>query len=339
MVFVYHNRKYWREQLHPECLRLFNEFHIGVALFFVLSGFLIAYTYSDAPMRSGKAYGRYLLLRLARILPLYWLVLTAYYIDPGYGKAQFSWLTYTLVHGFSDQHNLDAIAQAWSLNVELTFYTLAPLLCLLQRKHLLYLIGALLVIFGAAWLLGETWHHINGNPRRFCYPFKFIDTAIFPGRCTEFMAGMLLAHAMRQKNTRWLERLPGKTLAGFLGIALTAYAIGWFEPDRYAQGTDHPIGMLLHKTVLPLFIALALAGLIYERTWVQKFFSSRLLVLLGNASFAFYLVHISYVNLKIKDYILLPDHNFVILWLLSIFLYTCFEKPIYSFCRKWLKAR
>jgi peptidoglycan/LPS O-acetylase OafA/YrhL len=69
MVFVYHNRKYWLADLHPQVFRFFNEFHIGVALFFVLSGFLIAYTYNDQPMHSGKAYTRYILLRLARILP------------------------------------------------------------------------------------------------------------------------------------------------------------------------------------------------------------------------------------------------------------------------------
>lgn len=115
-------------------LRLFNEFHIGVALFFVLSGFLIAYTYAEEPMRSGKAYVRYMLLRLARIMPLYWLVLTAFYLDPAFGKGQFSALTYSLFHGFSDKHNLVGIAQAWSLNVEMTFYFFAPLLCLLRAN-------------------------------------------------------------------------------------------------------------------------------------------------------------------------------------------------------------
>ena len=336
MVFVYHNRKYWREQLHPEFMRLFNELHIGVALFFVLSGFLITYTYADAPLRSGKAYGRYILLRMARILPLYWLILGVYYMDPGYGAGKSNWLVWSLAHGFSERLNLEGLAQAWSLNVEMTFYILAPMLCWLQRKHLLYLLGGLLLLLGITWGAGEIWQRLNGNPRQFFYPLEFIATSIFPGRCTEFLAGMLLAAAVRHPKA-WLLKWPYKTLFGFAGIVLTAYGIGLFQKDSYSHGSEHWGGMLLAKTLLPLFTVLALAGLMYERTWLQRFFGSRALVLLGNASFAFYLVHISYVNLKLKTYFLLPDRNFVALWAISIILYLCFEKPIYDFCRKRLK--
>ena len=337
MVFVYHNRKYWRDQLHPEILRLFNEFHIGVALFFVLSGFLIAFTYFDEPMRSGKAYTRYMLLRLARIMPLYWLILTAYYLDPAFGKGQFSWFTYSLFHGFSDKHNLDGIAQAWSLNAEMTFYFFAPLLCLLQRRHLLYLLTALLILFGISWGAGEIWHRINGNPDRFFYPLRFISNSIFPGRSIEFLAGMLLAVAIRNKRTALLEKLPNKTITGFIGILVTAYCIGLFQSNTDEVGINQTGGMLLHKIALPFFVMLSLAGLIYERTWLQRFFSSGLMVLLGNASFAFYLVHISYVSIKLRQQVLLPDRNFILLWLISIALYLLFEKPVYNRCRKWLK--
>jgi len=337
MVFVYHNRKYWRGELHPQVLRFFNELHFGVALFFVLSGFLITYTYYDAPMRSGKAYLRYILLRLARILPLYWLILTAYYLDPPFGNRQFTWLTYSLAHGFSSVKSLDGIAQAWSLNVELTFYFLAPLLCLLQRKHLLYLLTLLLVLFGISWLTGIVWEKVNGNPNDFFKPLQFVSMSTFPGRSTEFLAGMLLAAAIRNERTAWLERIRFKTVAGFIGIVLTMYGISLFATDMYDDGINHTAGMLLYKILLPFFVMLALTGLIYERTWLQRFFSSRPLLLLGNASFAFYLVHISYVSIKIREYFLLPDRNFVVLWLLSILLYLVFEKPVYDQCRKWLK--
>lgn len=339
LVFVYHNRKYWRTQLPPEVVRLFNEFHIGVSLFFVLSGFLIAYTYGEKPLQSAGAYGRYLGLRLARILPLYWLLLTFYYLDPHFGKKDFTWLTYSLAHAFSNRRNLDGLAQAWSLNVEMVFYILAPFLCLLQRKHLLYLLAAGVGLFLAAWGIGAAWHHLNGNPRQFLYPVNFLVHSTFFGRSSEFLAGMFLAAAWKSGRFTLLQRVPYKTGIGFTGIFVTCYVIGLFQQTIYHHGTDTLPGLLLMLFVLPIFTLLTFAGLMTERTWMQRFFASRVMVLLGNASFAFYLVHISYVNLKIRSWVLLPDRNFVLLWIVSIGLYLCFEKPVYQLCRRLLKRR
>jgi peptidoglycan/LPS O-acetylase OafA/YrhL len=123
---------------------------------------------------------------------------------------------------------------------------------------------------------------------------------------------------------------------GFLGIFSLAYMIGLLQPDIFHHGTDHPVGWFLHAFVLPIFIVLALAGLISETTLVQRFFASKTLTLLGNASFAFYLIHISYVNIRLKWMYLAPDRNFILLWLMSILLYLAFEKPIYTAMRKIL---
>jgi peptidoglycan/LPS O-acetylase OafA/YrhL len=337
MVFVYHNRKYWRGNLHPEFLRLINEFNIGVSLFFVLSGFLITYTYGEKPMANIKAYTKYFLLRAARILPLYWLILSCYYIDKPYGNRLFSWQTYSLVHAFSSKHSLDAIAQAWSLNVEMVFYFFAPLLIFLKRKHILFLLGSLILLFLVTWVAGAYWHHLNGNPQKYFYPVSFLLGGSFPGRSTEFLAGILMAESFKNTNGSFFEKIPHKTFIGFSGILLTAYCVGLFEPDMYAQGTDIAAGRAIELLVLPVFVVIALAGLIQENNWFKKFLGSRFIVLLGNASFAFYLVHISYVSLKLRDYVLLPDRNFILLWIVSILLYLLFEKPVYDFFRKRLK--
>jgi peptidoglycan/LPS O-acetylase OafA/YrhL len=336
MVFLYHNRKYWRDDLHPALLRLINEFHIGVSLFFVLSGFLIAYTYAEEPLQSAKTYAKYFSIRFVRIMPLYWLILTAYYLDPAFGNMKFSWLTYSLFHGFSDQHNLDAIGQAWSLTIEMTFYALAPLLCLLQKKHLLYLLGFLALLFLGTWAVGAYWHFVNGNPNRWLYPLHFVATGTFAGRCMEFAAGIILANYIRNNKTKFIENFRFKTIIGFAGIFIITYCIGLFQPNIFTQGSDQVGGMLLQLLILPFFVAIALAGLIYEQTWLQKFFASKVLVLLGNASFAFYLIHISYVNIKVRQLFLLPDRNFIVLWLIAIALYLLFEKPVYNGYRKWL---
>ena len=337
LVFIYHNRKYWRDSLHPELIRLFNEFHVGVSLFFVLSGFLIAFTYEDKPLQSRSSYLKYILVRCARIMPLYWLILTIYYLDKHYGNFQFSILTYSLVHGFSDAHNLDGIAQAWSLTVEMSFYLLAPLLFFIQKKNIWLLLMVLILLYAMFWGMGTFWHYLNNNPQRFFSPSEFLLLNSFPGRSTEFLGGMLLATLVKQKSA-WFQKMPYKTVIGFSLMFLTIYAIGWFQKDIYDHGYSNPMGMLLSKTLLPISMVMVLAGLIYEDTWINKILGSKLIVLLGNASFAFYLVHISYVNLKIKDWYTFPDRNFLVLWIISILLYQYFESPIYHYSRKLLNV-
>jgi len=64
--------------------RTLNEFHMGVTMFFVLSGFLICMRYFDTCELSGKWFRKYIKNRIARIYPMY-LILTiitfaAYYI-------------------------------------------------------------------------------------------------------------------------------------------------------------------------------------------------------------------------------------------------------------------
>lgn len=335
LVFIYHNRKYWREDVHGELIRLFNEFHIGVSIFFVLSGFLIAFNYGDKIFSNLKSYSNYILIRMARILPLYWLILTAYYLDPRFGKMDFSALTYTLTHGLSNKYNLYAIAQSWSLSVEMCFYFLAPLLFFIERKKIVYLFVAAISIFLITWAAGEIWFNVNGNPNQFFSPINFLFNSTFPGRSLEFIAGMLLASAVKKKME--ILNWKYKTLIGFLGIFLTSYALGFFQNEVYRHGYEHPIGRIIFMTILPFFIVLMIAGLITEKTKIQRFLSWRFLILLGNASYAFYLIHISYVNIRMREIYLGPDRNFIFLWALSIILYLFFEKPIYNGVRKLLK--
>ncbi len=334
MVFLYHNRKYWRGDLHPEILRLVNEFHTGVTLFFVLSGFLIAYTYAEKPTKDFSSYRSYILLRMARILPLYWILLTAYYVDPSFGQLKFDWKTYSLFHGFSNVHNLDGISQAWSLNVEMSFYFLAPFLFLLQKKHWICLLGAMIILFVIAWAIGMIWANLNKNPDNYFYPIDFILRSTFPGRSMEFMAGMILATYLNKVYDAGNRKSVTFTWFGFLGILFTLYFIGLFQKDIFHHGIDHPVGLMIHHLVLPVFICLALLGLIREKSLLQRILSTRLLVFMGNASFAFYLCHISYVNHNLQKIYLGPDRNFVLLWILSSLLYLFIEKPIYQLLRR-----
>jgi len=332
MIFVYHNRKYWKDDLHPELFRFCNELNLGVQLFFVLSGFLIAKSYGSQPLQSFGHYRNYFTQRIVRIMPLYWLLLTLYYLDTNFGRYHFSLIHYLLLQGFSSIHSLDAIAQSWSLTVEMTFYAFAPLLILLLQKQFKYLQLLLATLLAGTLLIGWAWTNYNGNPNQYLAPANFVIMSTFAGQSLLFVAGMFLA----QYPNFWNKLQLGKqtTTVGALGFLLTLYAIGLFQVSRVDHGTNHWQGKLLFFLVLPVFILLLFQGLMTQRTYLQRFLSSKVMVLLGNASFAFYLIHISYANLILKSWVFFADRNFILLWVVAIALYYGFEKPIYAWYKK-----
>src|SRR4051794_34410196 len=107
---------------------------IGVAIFFLISGFLLYRPFAAAHLdeRPGPAVRPFFRRRALRIFPAYWVALTvvllvsdgpnAQHTDPG------SLLRYySLLHIYSPEHVLGPISQAWSLGTELSFYLFLPL--------------------------------------------------------------------------------------------------------------------------------------------------------------------------------------------------------------------
>ena len=338
MVFLYHNRKYWRGWLPDFVINNLNEYHCGVTLFFVLSGFLIAYTYQENPLQSRKEYVKYILIRFVRIFPVYLIILTLNYIDNGFPVFNNAVYNYTLLKGFSDKHNLDGIPQSWSLTVELSFYVFAPLVYQYLKTKFTNAVFFQLMLLLLTFIIGYSWHFINKNPGRWLYDWLFIFDSTFFGRFIEFFAGMLLAYFVKTEHSL-LNKLPKKNLTLISAILAlsTVYCISLFEKDTYDQGILHIPGLLLRNGLLPMFISVLLYGLMTEKTWFSNLLSTRFAMLLGNASFIFYLVHIGYVNSKFYKLHYINDRNFILLWLISIAGYLFIEKPIYNFIRARIK--
>lgn len=338
MVFVYHNRKYWRNDLPFEIMRFISEWHIGVTVFFVLSGFLLAYRYEEKPLESKKSYLKYILLRIARIFPLYWILLSCYFLDKTYSKNLDTYfLQYSLFYSLFEKYSVSGIVQAWSLTVEFFFYLLAPFLFILLKKNWKYCILFLAGFFLIGWSIGYGLHGYNGNSKGFLYPLKFMVGSTFFGRSTEFFFGMLLAYLMKkEKGIQFLKNLKKPTLFGGISILISIIAIAFFARNNFVHGVERWEGRLIHEFLLPVAIAVFFWGLISEKTIISKILSTKFFVLLGNASFVFYLIHLSYFNMKLKSYIYLPDRNFVLLWICSIIIYSIIEKPLYEACRKFI---
>lgn len=105
----------------------------GVALFFVLSGFLLSRPWFARRRRGAPApgAGRYLWKRALRILPVYLLtVVAALTLLPGNRDAgPGTWATTLLMaNTYVDDRLPDGLTQMWSLATEVAFYALLPLL-------------------------------------------------------------------------------------------------------------------------------------------------------------------------------------------------------------------
>ncbi len=312
---------------------LLTEGHIGVTVFYVLSGFLITYNYADhADPRSRRFWIPYLMRRAARIYPLYLflLLLTFLFARPP-GSPLTAFLNVTLSKGFFAEFYFSGIPQAWSLTVEETFYFMAPLLFGLMARYgavpvqvLLYATGGALMLIGAA----IPFHGFFSGS-------QFVILYTFFGRSFEFIAGMWLARRQPERLAKgWWA------YAGLAGCLITLAGLAALRGAPYKFGLFHPAGMVLNNLVLPLWVCLMFAGLIAGPTRLSRALSSRPAVFLGKASYAFYLVHLGVIGdfaiARLPNNVWLPFTLFLAMNAAAALLYLAVEHPVHSWVRSAL---
>lgn len=140
---------------------------VGVAIFFVLSGFLLSRPWLERHARGLPAPSttRYLWKRVLRIMPVYVLAAAAaLLLLPGNsGATPALWLkTLTLTNIYLDDRLPDGLTQMWSLATELAFYLFLPLIMWIalsrrrgQRpsRSRLTSVVVVLVALNGVWLL------------------------------------------------------------------------------------------------------------------------------------------------------------------------------------------
>jgi peptidoglycan/LPS O-acetylase OafA/YrhL len=104
---------------------------VGVALFFVLSGFLMALGFLR-PMAEGRtrpSYVAYAVKRFFRIWPVFAVTVVAATALIGRDTTAGSWVgSLTLTHLYSKRFFTDGLTQMWSLETEVAFYVVLPFL-------------------------------------------------------------------------------------------------------------------------------------------------------------------------------------------------------------------
>jgi peptidoglycan/LPS O-acetylase OafA/YrhL len=256
-------------------LVLFDEGHVGVALFMTLSGYLFA------KLLDGKRvdYPLFLLNRALRLMPLLLLVyvINALLEAQRGGDAR---IAYWFLRKFPEGFVFPSWPNGgWSIAVELHFYLLLPILLTLARRTTwgLWAVVAVAIAFRGIWLL----HH--GEVQTLAY-----HTIL--GRVDQFILGIAGFIHRRSLTRRHL------TVAALAVAFLTFY--GWFDASGgLNQRPVYPSPSALW-VVMPTIEGLACSALIawYDTSFrhgsgpVSKFFS-----MVGEYSYSIYLLHFFFV--------------------------------------------
>lgn len=270
---------------------------IGVAIFFVLSGFLLyrPYAIATAQVHDWPSTRRFAYRRAARIVPAWLAVLAGVLVlvPQSRSASRDAWLAnLTHVQALRLEWDLPGLAQLWSLSTEVAFYVLLPSLAWLLhrlvrggsgRRHLL---GVALLIIGA-WLfrLGVSLGML---------PDDYAWLRILPATLDWFALGMALAVITAyQDDFRTVLEVIKRSTASLLVVAASVF---WVTTTSIAGPYDLATPTAWQATMKHLAFGLIAALLIYPsaigaKSVVTPLLRSRPLAYLGKISYGFFLWH------------------------------------------------
>lgn len=341
MVFLSHlwflqDESPFYRQLYDD---IFYEGYIGVSFFFILSGFVLGYSYHDKILSGEVKFSQFWLARFARIYPLHLLTLLIAIPLSFKGDAT-EWinrfvLNIFLIQSFvpSDDIYFYFNSVSWSISDEWFFYVMFPFLIflMLRRRYLKFLPILILMIPVSLLLVKESYHE----------KYFYINPLL---RIGDFIIGKLLYRVYRKRKD--IEILNNRQVANMAEIgSLLFLAVFIYFHNNVPQGFRYscyywpPMIMLIYTFA-------------YARGFISDMLSNSTMVFLGEISFGFYMVHM--LVLRYYQYLpgkvsflqaLLPiNHNaaFIIFGIsltLSIVIYKFYEMPANRFIKQKLSPK
>ena len=290
-----------------------NQLAIAVVIFFVVSGFLLYRPFALAraegrPVPSLLAYGW---RRVLRVVPAYWLALTAVVLIvagpaetlPTGATRDIDYVTYFLfgqIYRDFPLQDFPAFPQAWSVCVEVSYYVALPLIVLAARalpaRTPRAWLASELVLLGAMFF-GSLAFRAFVLPRP---PPGVFDGPVWlgstlPAWIDALAAGMLLAVlsvAWRDRELprwiAWIDRFPGIAWAIALGAYVAVSTLLGLHGFMFLTPADDVAQHLLFVIGATALVAPAVFG-DQSRGLVRRFLATRALLFVGTVSYGFYL--------------------------------------------------
>jgi len=335
MVILFHIHGYFVEKSgntfmdagnYPLLDSILQGGHNGVQLFFVLSGFILCLPFAQQYINHGKKVNlkKYYLRRVTRLEPPYFIAMIAlFFAALAMGMYNLPFLLKSLgaslvyLHNILLHHTPYLTVVAWSLEIEIQFYLLAPLLFrILKLQPAARRVLLMAAIVGICWLQ----HH---------YPLPFRSLY---GYLQYFLSGILLADLYVSGSG---EKTLNNAVSAFSAVILLGCIL-------FASHVGYAFEVYLFP-----FCIMAFYLIVLKNDWVREVFSYKFIPIIGGMCYSIYLLHYTIVSLfgrftigiRVSDYYL-PNLFLQIVFLLIPVLfisgvyYYYVERPFMS--SKWM---
>lgn len=305
--------------------------HLAVYCFFILSGYWVSLMYETKYSRTRQPLMVYYCSRIFRLLPVYYMVslltfIMLLFFDPktieainftsaagiGFGLANIFMLGYNQL-GFAP------LVPAWSLDIELQFYLLLPILMLLmkQRKErILFIAAAFFLTLVFSFLLPEL----------------LISKTIL-----KYLVFFLIGIAVYKSKINFKPKIEQGFNALFIGVLLIHYLV----PDLFAlvRITDSSYNEGFNIITALILIPL-LANSVLRKSDSRD-------ILLGGMSYVLYLSHWMFIipyNYYIKELTKTERIPYTLAYLLitylfSLLLYQYYDMPLDRLRKQWVSKK
>lgn len=304
----------------------------GVQFFFVLSGFIIYYIHK-LDINQPSTLKVYFLKRFIRVYPIYFVVtlmiVPVFFMVPSFGSDYYRTLpsivtSFLLIPYIEEPH----IGVAWTLTHEIFFYLLFATLIINSKIGWAIIVSGLVLIF------------INASSYTTLeYPLTFL---LSPNNALFFL-GMLAAIILKNNLYRvnYNQVAIPLFIIGNIVLIFTviAYSLAKYEPDILIDNT-----IIISLFGLGSFLIILQSG----NTYLESVFEKRkFLLILGNASYAIYLIHYPVITFVSKIIRYFQIHEYLSGYLIYAILITAgitsglvlhffIERPLLAVAKKRL---